>query len=408
MATFFFSGPTQTIQAEDEGEVIEGSLSQRERLLDRVERCLRGPSGKQRRVVVGAIPFCDRAPVRLFCPRTVCYSGHWSVAPSPHSSEPFHAIPRVPNDRSLNNEPFLNAVRGAVDEIQRGALRKVVLSRVQDVPLARSPNPLRLLRRLRAKNPHAFTFALALAASDEVPGHVLLGASPELLVSRRGSRVVSSPLAGSAPRSADPQEDGRRAAQLLRSTKDRHEHQLVVAQILDDLRPFVQDLQFEREPLVVSTASLWHLSTRIEGKLRDPDVSALRLALALHPPPAVCGPPTAAARAFIREREGFDRGYFTGALGHVDQNGDGDWIVTIRCAELGSERARVFAGAGIVGSSVAELELIETNVKMRTMLEALGVAGPADRAGQARHATHRGPARPKSAIARWACGRGKP
>jgi isochorismate synthase len=102
-------------------------------------------------------------------------------------------------------------------------------------------------------------------------------------------------------------------------------------------------------------------------------VSALRLALTLHPTPAVCGTPTAAARSFITEREGFDRGYFTGTLGHVDSNGDGDWIVTIRCAELGPERARVFAGAGIVGSSVAEVELDETNVKMQTMLDALGV-----------------------------------
>jgi len=374
--TFFFSGPTQTIEAEDEGEVIEGSLSQREQLLDRVERCVRVPHGQDRRVVVGAIPFCDRAPVRLFCPSIVRYSGRWSVTPSAPRSEPFHAIPRAPDNEPLHSEPFLKAVRGAVNEIQRGALHKVVLSRVQDVPLAQSPNPLRLLRRLRAKNPHAFTFALALAASESAPGHVLLGASPELLVSRRGGRVVSSPLAGSAPRSIDPQEDARRAAKLLRSAKDRHEHQLVVAQILEDLRPFVHDLRFEREPLVVSTAALWHLSTRIEGRLRDPDVSSLRLALALHPTPAVCGTPTAAARAFIREREGFDRGYFTGALGHVDQNGDGDWIVTIRCAELGPERARVFAGAGIVGNSVAEHELTETNVKMRTMLEALGVEGP--------------------------------
>jgi isochorismate synthase len=172
-------------------------------------------------------------------------------------------------------------------------------------------------------------------------------------------------------------EDRRRAALLPKSSKDRHEHQLVVEQIVEDLRPFARRLRCEREPQVVTTASLHHLSTRIEGTLRDPQVSALRLALALHPTPAVCGSPTQAARDFITEREGFDRSYFTGTLGHVDSNGDGDWIVTIRCAELGAERARVFAGAGIVGSSIAELELNETNVKMQTMLEALGVEASA-------------------------------
>ena len=378
--SFFFSGPTQTLQAVDEGELIEGSLSEREQLLTRVERCLHVGDGKKPRVVVGAVPFCEHAPVRLFCPSSVQRTGRWSVSSDPARSQPGHApVSRSASERSAHSEPFLSAVRGAVDEIQRGGLRKVVLSRVRDVPLSQSPNPLRLLRRLRAKNPHGFTFALSLREREGEragqSGNLLLGASPELLVSRRGGRVVSSPLAGSTPRSADPSEDARRAAALFRSAKDRHEHRLVVAQILEDLRPFVKDLHFDREPMLVSTAALWHLSTRIEGTLRDPHVSSMRLMLALHPTPAVCGTPTAAARAFIQNREGFDRGYFTGALGHVDSNGDGDWIVTIRCAELGPRGARVFAGAGIVGNSVAELELTETNVKMQTMLEALGVEG---------------------------------
>jgi isochorismate synthase len=377
MATsFFFSGPTQTLQARDEGEVIEGCLRERDTLLNEVERCLHG-RGAGNRVVVGAVPFCELAPVRLFCPLGTTRSGRWSIPANEPRSQPVNAKPssELSEPRAQHSEPFLDAVRGAVDEIRRGSLRKVVLSRVRDVPLAHSPSPLRLLRRLRARNPQGFTFALALAGSAAAAGDTLLGASPELLLSRRGQRVVSSPLAGSVARSSDPHEDALRAQRLLRSPKDRHEHQLVVEQIAEDLRPFTRDLRIEREPVVVSTAALWHLSTRIEGVLRDASVSALRLALALHPTPAVCGTPTAAARKFIREREGFDRGYFTGTLGHVDSNGDGDWIVTIRCAQLGAERARVFAGAGIVDSSVAELELSETNTKMQTMLEALGVEG---------------------------------
>jgi isochorismate synthase len=377
-ASFFFSGPTLTLQAEDEGDVIEGALARREALLDDVERCLAGRRSGQARILVGAVPFCEHAPVRLFCPTRFERSGRWSIASSGASSALASSAPLEPR-RSVNDwpaqqsEPFISAVRGAVDQIQRGALRKVVLSRVREVPLTHSPNRMRLLRRLRAKNPHGFTFALELAGRGDRPADVLLGASPELLVSRRGLRLVSSPLAGSVPRSADATEDRRRASRLLKSGKDRHEHQLVVEKIAEDLRPFARELRVEREPQVVTTAALHHLSTRIEGTLRDPSVSALRLALTLHPTPAVCGTPTAAARSFITEREGFDRGYFTGTLGHVDSNGDGDWIVTIRCAELGPERARVFAGAGIVGSSVAEVELDETNVKMQTMLDALGV-----------------------------------
>jgi isochorismate synthase len=203
----------------------------------------------------------------------------------------------------------------------------------------------------------------------------LVGASPELLLSRRGALVVSAPLAGSVPRSRDASEDEQRAARLLRSAKDRHEHRFVVEQILDGLRPFTTDLHFEREPTVTATHSMWHLSTRISGRLRDLGTSSLRLALALHPTPAVCGTPTERAADFIAAAEPFDRGYFTGTLGHMDATGDGDWIVTIRCAEVGPSGVRVFAGAGIVEHSVPALELEETDAKMQTMLAALGAGG---------------------------------
>ena len=234
-----------------------------------------------------------------------------------------------------------------------------------------------MTRELHAKNPHGFTYSLSLPRGPGQESTTLVGASPELLLSRRGTRLVSAPLAGSAPRSQEPSEDRARARELLRSAKDRHEHQLVVEQILETLQPFARNLSFELEPVITATHSMWHLSTRIEGTLRDPNVSALELALALHPTPAVCGTPTRDARAFIERTERFDRGYFTGTLGHMDASGDGDWIVTIRCAELGATRARLFAGAGIVESSVPELELAETSAKMRTILDALGARGAA-------------------------------
>jgi isochorismate synthase len=273
----------------------------------------------------------------------------------------------------------MNAVSGAVDAIGRGALRKVVLARAKDVRLPQPPNVMHLLRDLRAKNPHGFTFAVSLprapAPLSGESGTTLVGASPELLLSRRGALVVSAPLAGSLPRSADASEDRDRAARLLRSAKDRHEHRFVVEQILEGLRPFTTDLHFEREPTVTSTSSMWHLSTRISGTLRDLRVSSLRLALALHPTPAVCGTPTRQAADWIAAAEPFDRGYFTGTLGHMDGTGDGDWIVTIRCAEVGPSGVRVFAGAGVVEHSVPSLELEETEAKMQTMLAALGVGG---------------------------------
>jgi isochorismate synthase len=378
---FFFSGPTRTVLAHDEGERIEGSREQSEELLTRVEGVLRSSTSSGPRFVVGAIPFAADHPVRLFCPRHVSEFGRWWIPGVPEACEVRDAASESAACASPPGaEHFLSSVREALGAIQRGELTKVVLARFRDFPLRRAPNTATLLRQLRIQNPHGFTFALALldsahAAASAAGAATLIGASPELLVSRRGARVVTSPLAGSAPRSRDALEDRRRAEALLRSPKDLHEHQLVVEQILDQLGTLTRDLGWERTPVVTATASMWHLSTRIEGLLRDASISSLRVALALHPTPAVCGTPAPLAAQWIRRAEAFDRAYFTGTLGYMDASGDGDWIVTIRCAELYRTHARVFAGAGIVESSVAEAELAETEAKMQTMLAVLAQGG---------------------------------
>jgi isochorismate synthase len=373
---FFFAGPSKTLWASDTGDTVSGTVRERSLLLRNVQRVLDG-RGDRAGVVVGAVPFSEDAPVRLFCPSHVTQTSRWCVVDDAVSSERSSARPGTLSDRPLaaDEAHFVAAVADATRAIRHGSLKKVVLCRVRDVELTEPPQLVSLLRVLRARNPHGFTFALSLSsATAEQPRSTLVGASPELLLSRRGDRVVSAPLAGSIPRSPDPAEDRSRAERLLGSNKDRHEHDLVVAKILETLSPLMRNLAFEREPVVTATQSMWHLSTRIEGRLQTP-VSSLELALLLHPTPAVCGTPTAAARTFIARAEGLDRGYFTGTLGHMDASGDGDWIVTIRCAKLSGCRARVFAGAGIVGSSVPQLELAETEAKMQTMLSALGAGG---------------------------------
>ncbi|CAM5195833.1 isochorismate synthase OS=Castellaniella defragrans (strain DSM / CCUG 39792 / 65Phen) OX=1437824 GN=BN940_00301 PE=3 SV=1 [Castellaniella denitrificans] len=128
-----------------------------------------------------------------------------------------------------------------------------------------------------------------------------------------------------------------------------------------------------RAARLTSTARLWHLGTLIEGELADPAISALDLAIALHPTPAVCGLPTADARRAIAGLEPFERGYFAGAVGWCDAAGDGAWAVAIRCAQASGRRLTLSAGAGIVPGSVPELEYQETGNKLRTVLDALGL-----------------------------------
>ncbi|UJR78710.1 isochorismate synthase [Sandaracinus amylolyticus] len=364
---FFLAGPTRTVVGEGERESFQGTLRSPERWLAEIDRALAASDDPRGSFVVGALPFGEDAPVRLFRPVHGAVSDAWGA-----TSEPARAVARTPIDRVAHDESggFVDAVAQAAGAIRRGALKKVVLARAKELTVDERPDVRALLSVLRARNPHGFTYSLDVAPGASEPTR-LVGASPELLLSRRGATVVSVPLAGSIPRSADPVEDRERAARLLRSPKDRHEHEIVVEHVVASLAPLTRTLRFEREPVVSGTPTMWHLSTRIEGTLRDRDLSSLRLAVALHPTPAVCGLPTRDAREWIARLEGLDRGYFTGALGYTRAGGDGDWIVAIRCAEIAGARVRVFAGAGIVGSSDPELELAETSAKMRTVLGAL-------------------------------------
>src|SRR5690606_6763650 len=223
----------------------------------------------------------------------------------------------------------------------------------------------------------AGVFAVDLSPSGRT-GAALIGATPELLVARRGETVTLRPLAGSMPRLADQQADAAQAAGLLASAKNREEHSYVVDWLAGILAPLCAELDIPDAPRLVRTHDVWHLATPITGRLRDPSVTALDLAVLLHPTPAVCGTPTAAALEAITRDEG-DRGFYGGAVGWCDAGGDGAWLVAIRCAELSADRRslRAYAGGGIVAASQPREELDETTAKLRTFLGALDCRTPA-------------------------------
>jgi len=245
------------------------------------------------------------------------------------------------------------------------ALRKVVLARTIEVDAGRELDARRLAHRLRAVNPDAFTFATPTTAGT------LVGASPELLVSRFGREVRSNPLAGSAARSGDPDEDRANADALLASAKDREEHAIVVEAIAEVLRPFCRELTWDPVPTLLETPNVWHLSTRFRGLLREPPPGVLELVRVLHPTPAVAGEPRDAALGVIEELEPFDRGSYAGPVGWMDATGDGEWAIALRCAELRGDRATLYAGAGIVAGSIPDAEVDETERKFRAFLDAL-------------------------------------
>jgi isochorismate synthase len=145
----------------------------------------------------------------------------------------------------------------------------------------------------------------------------------------------------------------------------------VVQDVRRILDAFCDDLAHPHEPELLGTANVWHLATPFRGRLHDPSVTALELVAALHPTPAVCGSPRETAREALEELEPIERGGYAGPVGWMDANGDGEWAIALRCAEITGSMARLFAGAGIVADSEPEAELDETERKFRALLDAL-------------------------------------
>jgi isochorismate synthase len=313
-------------------------------------------------IVSGALPF-DGAPVTFL--HVARSAVHGSVSLDGDVPEGYRVV-------NTAHEPDEAAYRDAVAEalrtIESNAVEKVVLARTLVVETDQVLDPRVIARRLYHVDPDRYVFLVALPGA----AHALAGASPELLLRRRGARVASDPLAGSAPRSPDPAEDRERAHRLLQTVKERHEHRIVAEAVADTLSSYCEQLEVDPQPSLLSTATLWHLHTAIRGRLRPDAPDALTLAAALHPTPAVCGMPPEAALSVIRELEPFDRRFYAGIAGWVDNHGDGDWVIALRCAEVMGRTARLYAGAGIVAGSDPAAEDREADVKFGAMLHALG------------------------------------
>ena len=321
-------------------------------------------------MVVGALPFHPSGSPHLVVPQHIT------------TDRPLRAWPGGPEDRVLDGLPtrhpvpaprdYVESVAQAVSMMRAGdGLDKVVLARALELRGVQPDIPT-LLRRLAAADPWAHVYAVDLPASSGAP-RTFLGASPETLLRRVGDTVESLPLAGSARRSPDPVEDARRGAELLCSVKDRDEHAVVIHDIADNLAPLCSALEVPDGPELIRTRAMWHLATRIRGRLADRAITSLDLAAALHPTPAVCGRPRDRARDAIGELEPLDRGYYAGAVGWQDIAGDGEWIVAIRCGEVEGDTVRLWAGAGLVEASDPEGELAETTAKFGTLLSAIGL-----------------------------------
>ena len=255
-------------------------------------------------------------------------------------------------------ELYRRAAQQGLELVTSGALHKLVLAVRQELVLERPADPLALLAPLRRHQSGSCRF---LWQRDHQAA--LLGASPERLLTVRSGQLRSDALAGTASWGA--------GSDLLRSDKDRREHELVVEAISAGLHQAGLTPRRPRHPRLARHGHLAHLHTPITAALHGHH--PLALAAALHPTPAVAGLPRREAIGWLRSLEPFERGHYAAPIGWIDSAGDTDLRVAIRSGTLRGQRLELTAGAGLVRGSQLERELQEVALKLGVLQQQLSV-----------------------------------
>ncbi|WP_306331498.1 isochorismate synthase [Vibrio injensis] len=363
-APFFFASPHNSML----GVGIEQQLDQAipfselavraNQMLEQVKK-----SENDNPVLFAIVPFDEKTPTKFFIPEKLYVSSSARERKNDKvgANKATVISPPTGNDYKQGVSTLLNLFNTT-------DLSKVVLSRSVRIATDQIIDQTALLRNLLAINSLGYTFAVDIGRETK-----LMGASPELLLAKKGGHVVSNPLAGSRPKSINESDNQISHTSLLDTQKDLNEHSFVVEEVEKVLSGYCRNLFTPMVPSVIETETMLHLSTRLEGQAIDPEINSLQIAAELHPTPAVCGFPRHSAYQAIKQIEKFERGYFSGMIGWCDARGNGEWVVTIRCAEVSQREMCIFAGAGIVHESSPQSELEETGAKMSTILKAAGI-----------------------------------
>lgn len=265
----------------------------------------------------------------------------------------------------ISPDQWKQSVDGVVKELSEGLLKKVVLARELRLVFTSQVEAEAVLENLYIQQPASYIFAF------ESHGDCFIGASPERLIKKQGAEVYSTCLAGSISRGTTEEEDQQLGQTLLTDQKNLIEHGFVVEMIKEALEQSCKEVILPNKPQLMKMRDIQHLYTPVIGKC-GPNTSLLLLVEKLHPTPALGGLPKTAAIEKIREVEVLDRGLFGGPLGWIDYQQNGEFAVAIRSGLIQGDEVSLFAGCGVVSDSNTEEEYMETALKFRPMLRALG------------------------------------
>lgn len=271
---------------------------------------------------------------------------------------------KITNKHVIAPEHWKRTVQQAVDEIKAGRAKKIVLAREMRLTLNQQADITTMLRQLLATQPNSYVFAF------EHGDHCFIGATPERLIQVEGEKLLSTCLAGTAPRGTTVEADEQIAHELLNDSKNREEHDYVVQMIKRSIESSCDNIVIPNEPVIYPLRNLQHLYTPVNATLKD-GYSVFDLIEKLHPTPALGGVPRETALAFMRNHELLDRGWYGAPIGWMDSNNHSEFAVALRSGLVQADEVSLFAGCGVMRDSDPEMEFEETKMKFLPMLQIL-------------------------------------
>lgn len=276
--------------------------------------------------------------------------------------------PTTPNGEikrceDIYKDEWLNIVQEAIETMNED--EKIVLARRRMIQFNKDIDIAYVLENALKSESNSYIFVIESEQS------VFFSQTPEQLMEVDNQVLSTKAVAGTIKRTNDEEEDKQHLNAFLQDKKNLHEHRFVVQSILDDIEPYVDDVDYNQHPKILKNDHLYHLYTEISGTLKNK--TYIGLLDRLHPTPALGGYPKEKAVDFIEQREFGTRGLYGAPVGYIDMEDNCQFIVAIRSMLIKQNQATLFAGCGIIKQSEPESELAETTLKFTPMMNALGV-----------------------------------
>jgi anthranilate synthase component 1 len=266
---------------------------------------------------------------------------------------------------NIKDQAYRNLVETAKKHCQRGDVFQLVLSRRFTQKF--SGDEFNVYRALRAINPSPYLFYF------DYGNYKIFGSSPEAQLVVKDQKAEIHPIAGTFKRSGDDEKDAQLAKKLTLDHKENAEHVMLVDLARNDLSRHGKMVTVENYREVQFFSHVIHLVSKVTG-IKKPETPTMSIVADTFPAGTLSGAPKHKAMELIEKYEPTPRGYYGGAIGFMDFEGNFNHAIMIRTFLSKNHELHYQAGAGIVAASDPESELQETYNKLGALTKALKIA----------------------------------